>query len=90
MLDGKLRRSAAYFAVAGVCAFFGVIHSPLGSEQIGQPHQILELRRTTDGLDPSVVLHQTPYHWAAAYGLSAALLVALSFVRPKPSDELAA
>jgi AGZA family xanthine/uracil permease-like MFS transporter len=90
MLDGKLRRSAAYFAVAGVCAFFGIIHSPLGADQIGLPHQILEVRLTKDGLEPTAVLYQTPYHWAAAYGLSAALLVALSFFRPKPPDETVA
>jgi AGZA family xanthine/uracil permease-like MFS transporter len=87
MLDGKLRRSAAYFAVAGVCAFFGVIHSPLGNEQIGLPQHILDLRRTKDLLDPSVAQFQTPTHWTVAYGLAAVLLLVLSFFRPKVADQ---
>jgi AGZA family xanthine/uracil permease-like MFS transporter len=87
MLDGDLRRSAAYFAVAGVCAFFGVIHSPLGDEQIGLPNQILELRKAVDLLDPSAVQFQTPIHWTVAYGLAAALLLALSFFQPKSADQ---
>jgi AGZA family xanthine/uracil permease-like MFS transporter len=83
MMDGDLRRSAAYFAVAGVSAFFGVIHSPLGDEQIGLPFDILEIRRTADLLDPSTVQFQTPIHWTVAYGLTAGLLLLLSFFRPK-------
>jgi AGZA family xanthine/uracil permease-like MFS transporter len=86
MMDGDLRRSAAYFAVAGVCAFFGVIHSPLGDEQIGFPLQILELRRTADLLDPSTVQFQTPIHWTVAYGLTASLLLLLSVFRPRAVD----
>jgi AGZA family xanthine/uracil permease-like MFS transporter len=84
LLDGRLRASAAYFVVAGLCAFFGVIHSPLGDEQIGLPHQILALRATSDSLPFSVVQFQTPIHWTAAYMLTAGLVFALSFV-PTPN-----
>ena len=46
ILDGKLNRAALYFAIAGVFAFFGIIHSPLPSEQIGLPWEILhEVRK---------------------------------------------
>ena len=75
MLDGRLRASSAFFAVAAVFAFFGVIHSPLPSEQIGLPWQIL-------GLVPpdymQAVRYQSPYHWAAAYGLVVLMLVVAS------------
>jgi len=78
LLDGHLRRSAAYFAVAGVCAFFGVIHSPLGDEQIGLPWTIMESRRG-EPLDSHAVEFQTPIHWTVAYALTAGLLLILSF-----------
>jgi AGZA family xanthine/uracil permease-like MFS transporter len=42
ILDGRLRSAAVYLAVAGVCCFFGVIHSPLAEEQMGLPWRILE------------------------------------------------
>jgi AGZA family xanthine/uracil permease-like MFS transporter len=77
MLDGKLRLAAAFFGVAAVCTFFGVIHSPLQSEQIGLPWDIFA------ALPPEfqkAVQYQTPYHWTAAYGLVVLLLVAASFV----------
>ena len=35
--------AAAFLALAGVCAFFGVIHSPLASERIGLPYDVLLL-----------------------------------------------
>ena len=82
LLDGHLRRSAAYFGVAGLCAFFGVIHSPLGDEQLGLPLQILALRATNDPLPFATVEFQTPLHWTVAYGLTAVLLFGLSLLRP--------
>ncbi|HEY1861407.1 MAG TPA: hypothetical protein VGG61_13690 [Gemmataceae bacterium] len=82
LLDGRLRASSAYFAVAGVCAFFGIIHSPLGDEQIGLPARIMQIRATTDSLPFSTVEFQTPIHWTVAYGLTALLLLALSLIRP--------
>jgi AGZA family xanthine/uracil permease-like MFS transporter len=84
LLDGRLRASAAYFAIAGLCAFFGIIHSPLGDEQIGLPQQILALRASRDSLPFSAVEFQTPIHWTVAYALTALLVLALSFV-PAPS-----
>ncbi len=77
LMDGRLRASAAYFAVAGLFAFFGIIHSPLANERIGLPHQILSL--IDKPAFQKAVQVQTPYHWAGAYGLVALLLVALSW-----------
>jgi adenine/guanine/hypoxanthine permease len=84
LLDGRLRASTAYFAIAGLCAFFGIIHSPLGDEQIGLPQQILVLRASRDSLPFSAVEFQTPIHWTVAYALTALFVLILSFI-PAPS-----
>jgi AGZA family xanthine/uracil permease-like MFS transporter len=75
ILDGKLRAAAGYFIVAGLLALVGIIHSPLGDERIDLPRRVLA------SIEPAFVkaiVYQTPYHWAAAYGLIALLLVGLS------------
>jgi AGZA family xanthine/uracil permease-like MFS transporter len=84
ILDGRLVRSAAYFAVAGVCALFGVIHSPLRSEQIGLPGRVLAQVAPAFG---EAVTYQTPYHWAGAYGLVVALLLGLALFGPPDGGE---
>jgi adenine/guanine/hypoxanthine permease len=83
MLDGKLSRSALYFALAGVFAFFGVIHSPLPSEQIGLPWNILAM---VPGAFADAVRYQTPYHWAAAYAGMALLLLLAGMGMESPID----
>jgi AGZA family xanthine/uracil permease-like MFS transporter len=77
LMDGRLRRSAAYLLFAGACALFGVIHSPLPESPIAWPWAVYA------DLTPRLpaVLCQSPYHWAGAYVLSAALLIGLSFFR---------
>ena len=75
MLDGKLARSAGYMSVAGICSLFGVIHSPLQTAAIALPSRVLaEMNQ-----DPAI-LCQSPYHWAAAYGLAALLLILLALI----------
>jgi AGZA family xanthine/uracil permease-like MFS transporter len=75
LLDGRLVRAAAYFALAGVCSLVGVIHSPLPSERIGLPHHVLA--EVPEAFRAAVEC-QTPYHWAGAYALVALLLLALA------------
>jgi AGZA family xanthine/uracil permease-like MFS transporter len=75
LIDGRLVRAATYFALAGVLALVGVIHSPLRDEQINLPHHIL---RQMEPAFREAVRFQTPYHWAGAYGLVVALLLALA------------
>jgi adenine/guanine/hypoxanthine permease len=78
LIDRHYRSSAAYFAVAGVLAFFGVIHSPLLSERIALPGDVVaELMTLPTPAMRNTALLQTPYHWAAAYGLTAVLLIIL-------------
>jgi AGZA family xanthine/uracil permease-like MFS transporter len=78
LIDGRLVASAGYFALAGVLALVGVIHSPLKYEQINVPWRVLEL--VPDAFTKAVAF-QTPYHWAAAYGLVVLLLLVLAGLR---------
>ena len=84
ILDGRLRAAAVYFLIAGVFAFFGVIHSPLQSEQIGLPYQVLAKLYASAPAFAEAAQYQTPYHWAGAYVLVAVLLLLLP---PTPADE---
>jgi AGZA family xanthine/uracil permease-like MFS transporter len=90
ILDGKLVRSAVYLGLAGVCSLFGIIHSPLQSAAIAWPHEVFAkmqvLARTVE--QPAAILCQSPYHWAAAYGLAAVLLIVLAALR-NPAAEAA-
>jgi AGZA family xanthine/uracil permease-like MFS transporter len=84
LLDGKLFSSAGYFAAAAVCAFFGIIHSPLADEQIGLPGSILgQVPEALTG----AIRYQTPYHWSAAYVLVALLLAGLGLVQRAGAEE---
>jgi AGZA family xanthine/uracil permease-like MFS transporter len=95
LVDGRPARAALYFALAGVFAFFGVIHSPLRSEQIALPQQVQaqlagEAQKLEEGKAApeaeafrEAYRYQTPYHWAGAYALVAALLLALSLFPEK-------
>jgi AGZA family xanthine/uracil permease-like MFS transporter len=75
ILDGRMRAAAGYFLIAGLCAFFGIIHSPLPSERIDLPWNVLE---QVPAEFRAAVRYQTPYHWTAAYVLGALLLLGLS------------
>jgi AGZA family xanthine/uracil permease-like MFS transporter len=85
ILDGKMIRASLYFAVAGLFALFGVIHSPLKDAQIWWPGEVLAIVTKTPYA--KAVECQTPYHWAAAYGCVAALLLLLGLLRRGQSDE---
>jgi adenine/guanine/hypoxanthine permease len=81
MLDGRLRTAAV---------FFGVAHSPLPSEQIGLPWQILGDVLPSVAPDyAQAVRYQTPYHWSAAYLLVVLMLVVTSLFRsPEPTGSV--
>ena len=72
LIERKLRAAVVCLVVAGVFALFGVIHSPLPSSPIVGPNEAIRLLKAegragaTEG--------QTPYHWAAAYGVAAVVL----------------
>jgi AGZA family xanthine/uracil permease-like MFS transporter len=85
LLDGKLARAAGYLGIAGICSLFGVIHSPLRPAAIALPQHVLaQMSR-----EPAIRC-QSPYHWAAAYALAAALLISFTScaaARLMPADE---
>jgi AGZA family xanthine/uracil permease-like MFS transporter len=78
LIDGRLLRSSAYLGIAGACSLFGIIHSPLQPAIIALPHTVVAQMPN----DPAI-LCQSPYHWAAAYGLAAILMVILGARRMK-------
>ena len=82
LLDGHYPRSATYLIIAGGLSLVGVIHSPLASERIAWPWQVMADL-------PATAIYQTPYHWAAGYLAAAGfmLLLWLSDVKRK-HDEL--
>jgi AGZA family xanthine/uracil permease-like MFS transporter len=80
IVDGRLRSAAGYFLIAGICSLVGIIHSPLGDERIDMPWRVLG---QVPAAFETAVRYQTPYHWAAAYGLMAVLLLGLSATRQR-------
>jgi adenine/guanine/hypoxanthine permease len=68
LIDRRLLRAALYFAVAGVCTLFGVIHSPLSDGRLIVPWNLPPL--------PAAAAGQTPLDMAAGY-FAVALLLAL-------------
>jgi len=74
VIDGKMMRAAGFLAVAGACSLFGVIHSPLVPAVVAWPQSVLAAMP-----DDPAILCQSPYHWAAAYGLAASVLAILGW-----------
>jgi adenine/guanine/hypoxanthine permease len=76
MIDGRVRPLVATLVLAAVFSWFGVIHSPLPSSPILSPAAVIRQLDAEGRARASA--HQTPYHFAAAYGLLAVALLALS------------
>jgi AGZA family xanthine/uracil permease-like MFS transporter len=76
LLDGRPARAAGYLGIAGICSLLGIIHSPLRTATIDLPQHVLAQMSP----DPAIRC-QSPYHWAAAYALAAALLLLLHLTR---------
>jgi adenine/guanine/hypoxanthine permease len=82
ILDGRLLRGAGYLGIAGLCALFGIIHSPLQPAVIGLPQTVVARMG-----DQTAILCQSPYHWAAAYGLATGLLILLALIRGRAAEQ---
>jgi AGZA family xanthine/uracil permease-like MFS transporter len=89
LIDGRVRAAAGALVTAAVFAWFGVIHSPLPSSPILAPWEVArELRE--EGRDRAT-RYQTPYHWSAAYGAMAVVLLVLGRFGRRPTiDEVEA
>jgi len=78
LLDGRLRRAAGFFGTAAICSLFGIIHSPLQPAAIALPHRVFALMP-----EAPAIRCQSPYHWAAAYVLAAAIAITLHFLQKR-------
>jgi AGZA family xanthine/uracil permease-like MFS transporter len=78
LLDGRLLAAALSLLAAAGCSLVGIIHSPLPEAPIAWPWDVMQKL-------PEAAKYQTPYHWAAAYGLAAMLVFALFSRDPKES-----
>ena len=78
LIDGQMRRAAAYALAACPLSLFGVMHSPLRGGIMHLPWRLDELPKAAAG--------QTPYYFAAGYALVAALLFVWSFM-PRAREE---
>ena len=89
LIDGKMTAAASSFALAGVLALFGVIHSPLPDGRVMPPGAAIARMKQSDRFEASRL--QTPYHWAAAYGGIAIVLLGIGRVgrpmAPDPGDD---
>ena len=80
MIDRRLRVAGVYFAVAGVCSLFGVIHSPFPDERLFVPWAL------GDSL-PLAAAGQSPFVMASAYLLVAAILWSWSVLQEQHISE---
>jgi len=81
LIDRRLRAASVYFAVAGVCSLFGVIHSPFPDERLFVPWAL------GDSL-PQAAAGQSPFVMASAYLLVAVILLAWSWWNDQTSVEV--
>jgi adenine/guanine/hypoxanthine permease len=75
LIDGRVRPACAALLVAGVMAFFGIIHSPLASSPIAMPGEVIA-RLKAEGRYAATA-GRTPYHWSAAYAMAAVAILLL-------------
>jgi adenine/guanine/hypoxanthine permease len=83
VIDGRIKAAAAAVVLAGVFAWFGVMHSPLPNSPILSPTEAIA-RLEKEGRAKAAKL-QTPYHLAAAYGAVAAVLVGIGWLGNPPA-----
>jgi AGZA family xanthine/uracil permease-like MFS transporter len=89
LIDGRVKPAAATLVLASLFAWFGIIHSPLPSGEVNAPWAVL--RKLEEQGRARAFVHQTPYHWAAAYGAMAATVLLLGRFGRRPTiDEVEA
>jgi AGZA family xanthine/uracil permease-like MFS transporter len=80
ILDGRPGRGVAALLLAAVCSLVGLIHSPLPGGPVAWPQEVWSQLASS----PIMALrYQSPYHWAAAYVLAAAVLLIDSWLPVK-------
>jgi len=81
IIDRRLRLSATFFAIAGVCSLFGVIHSPAKGGVLINPLSL------PDGLPEGAMAGQTPIYLATAYGAMALVLAGWDLMATKRATD---
>lgn len=87
LIDGRARAVAGTLVLAAAFSWCGVIHSPLPSSPIMFPPAVIRQLEAEGRGGASA--HQTPYHWTAAYVLTAVALLVLGRLGKVPSRALA-
>ncbi|MFO0953931.1 MAG: permease [Isosphaeraceae bacterium] len=86
LIDGRIRAAAAVVTLAAAFAWFGVIHSPLGSSPILPPSGTIA-KLADEGRAEAARL-QTPYHISGAYAAVAGILIAVGAFGTPPDPSL--
>ena len=84
-IDGKVRSAVVALVLAGVFAWFGVIHSASPSSAIAAPSEAIATMKSEGRLEAS--RNRTPYHWAAAYWGLALIVAAFGRFATPPGPE---
>ena len=87
LIDGHVRSTVGTLLLCSVFSWFGIIHSPLASSPIAMPAEVIAQLRS-DGRYEATAL-QTPYHWSAAYILTAVAVLALGRFGKTPLQDSA-
>jgi AGZA family xanthine/uracil permease-like MFS transporter len=82
LIDGRIRPTVATLLLAAVFSWFGIIHSPLPSSPILAPAEVIGQLEAEGRAEAAA--QQTPYHWAAAYALTAVSLLILGRLGTRP------
>jgi AGZA family xanthine/uracil permease-like MFS transporter len=85
LIDRRVKPAAATLVLAGVFAWFGIIHSPLPSGPIKAPRAVLRQLREEGRASASA--EETPFHWATAYAAMAITVLALGRIGHRPTIE---
>jgi AGZA family xanthine/uracil permease-like MFS transporter len=85
LIDGRLRTASATMILAAVFSWFGIIHSPLPEGPIVPPPVAIARLKAEGRFEAAA--HQTPYHWAAAYGGVAVVLLGMARFGRAPDPE---
>jgi AGZA family xanthine/uracil permease-like MFS transporter len=91
VIDKHLGRAAAYLLVAALCSLVGIMHSPLQNAVLDLPHRVWAIMQPNPALPESIqksILCQSPYHWAGAYALAAAILIVLRALEKKEPESV--
>jgi adenine/guanine/hypoxanthine permease len=84
ILNGRPGGAVLPLLAAAGCSLVGLIHSPLPGAPMAWPDDVWRHLAANSNVR---LQYQSPFHWAAAYLLAAAVMVAAAFLPAKPGAE---